>query len=122
MGFRRRTRTANKISTGDGHAHSKRASIAKSLSREKKSKKKCSVMAEAVGQRPSIPPRKDAPPQMYQLTFKQVLQAYKTLHKGSGFHSSKKVLKKEQTPFGLWRQKAVQVWEIWELSKERKGA
>ena len=53
-------------------------------------------MAEAVSQQPSIPPRKDAPSQMYHLTFKQVLQAYKTLRKGSGFHTSKKVLWKNR--------------------------
>ena len=40
MGFRRRTCTANKISVGDGYAHSKRVSIAKSLSRRKKKSKK----------------------------------------------------------------------------------
>ena len=69
-------------------------------------------MAEAVSQQPSIPPRKDAPSQMYHLTFKQVLQAYKTLRNGSGFHASKKGVMEEQTPFGLWKQKPVQAREI----------
>ena len=98
--FRRRTGRPSKSYTVDGHGDSKRVSMAKSLSRRKKKRKKmCKVMAQAASQQPSVPSTTDGLAPKYHLSFKQVLQAYKTLRKGRGFHASNKVFGTTDT---LW--------------------
>ena len=95
---RRRAGRPIDSSTVDGYAVSKRVSIARTVSQRKKKKKKkrCNVIAQAVRQQPSVPAITEAPAPSYHLTSKQVLQAYKSLRKGSGFYPSKKVLWKNR--------------------------
>ena len=53
-GFRRRTGRPSKSSTVDGHGDSKGLSIAKNLSRRKKKRKKCNVMAQTASLQPRV--------------------------------------------------------------------
>ena len=96
-GFRRRTGRPSKSSTVDGQSDCKRVSIAKSLSRRKKKKrKKCNVMGQAASQQPSKPSTTNRLAPRYHLTLNQVMEAYKTYRKGRGFQASKKVLRKNR--------------------------
>ena len=111
-GFRRRTGRPSKSYTVDGHGHSQREPMAKSLSRRKqKRKKKCTVMAQAASQQPSVPSINDGHAPKYHLSYNRVLQAYKTLRKGRGFHASKKV---------LWRNRHTLVFGSKNLNKLRR--
>ena len=111
-GFRRRTGRPSKSYTVDGHGHSQRKPMAKSLSRRKqKRKKKCTVMAQAASQQPSVPSINDGHAPKYHLSYNRVLQAYKTLRKGRGFHASKKV---------LWRNRHNLVFGSKNLNKLRR--
>ena len=111
-GFRRRTGRPSKSYPVDGHGHSKRESMAKSLSRRKqKRKKKCKVMAQATSQQPSVPSITDGLAPNYHFSFKQVVEAYKTLRKGRAFHASKKV---------LWRDRHTLVFGSKNLNKLRR--